>query len=253
MIPTPTDNDVLITLDVDWAPDCAIEAVARQLADRGVRSTWLVTHRSPALTALAAQPELFELGVHPNFLPGSSHGDDPSAVLAHCMDLVPTARCLRTHGLVQSTRLLETVLRETPLRVDLSLMLPRATHLAPVAYPWAGQTLWRLPFLWEDDFEMQRPDPLWDAVAVLGLGPGLKIINFHPIHIALNSPSMERYETLKARHPRLEEVRAADLESLRWPGVGTAQLFRQLIDDLASSGRSQRVSDLVARVQEASP
>src|SRR5207244_3974947 len=81
--------------------------VAEQLMASQVRATWFVTHMSPAISRLRRNPELFELGIHPNFLPGSTHGDTPDAVLRHCRALVPDAVSMRTHCLVQSTLLLE--------------------------------------------------------------------------------------------------------------------------------------------------
>lgn len=95
-------DDALLTLDIDWAPDCTIEWIARTLVARQVRATWFVTHLSPAVERLRDHPDLFQLGIHPNFLAGSSHGDTTDAVLGHCMGLVPEALTMRSHALVQS-------------------------------------------------------------------------------------------------------------------------------------------------------
>src|ERR1035441_3475149 len=84
-------HDIAISMDVDWAPDFAIDFVAERLIASRVRATWFVTHRSPAIERLRQHRDLFELGIHPNFLPGSSHGDSPAAVLQHCMGLVQDA------------------------------------------------------------------------------------------------------------------------------------------------------------------
>ena len=100
-------DDVLVTLDVDWAPDCVIDAVAALLIDANVRATWFITHESPALDRLRQRPDLFELGIHPNFFPGSTHGTDPKEILRHCMSLVPEAKSIRTHGLYQSGQIFE--------------------------------------------------------------------------------------------------------------------------------------------------
>ena len=61
-------NDLVLTLDMDWAPDCAIDFVSEELVSREVRATWFVTHASPAVHRLREHPELFELGIHPNNL-----------------------------------------------------------------------------------------------------------------------------------------------------------------------------------------
>jgi len=85
------NKEIAITLDVDWAPDFVIEDVAELLINSSVRATWFVTHASSAIDDLRKRPDLFELGIHPNFLPGSTQGADVDSVLNHCMSLVPDA------------------------------------------------------------------------------------------------------------------------------------------------------------------
>lgn len=80
---------VVLTFDIDWAPDFMIDFVAEGLTQRRVRATWFVTHASPAVEWLREHPDLFELGIHPNFAPGSTQGDSPEAVLRHCLRLEP--------------------------------------------------------------------------------------------------------------------------------------------------------------------
>src|SRR5437870_1859007 len=160
-------NDIVLTFDVDWAPDFAIDFVAEQLVQHQIRATWFVTHDSPAIERLRRHPELFELGIHPNFLPGSTHGATTHEVLRHCMTMVPEAVSLRTHCLFQSTPLLCDVLTLTPIRVDASLYLPHARALSPNEYQWRGETLLRVPHFWEDDFEMERTVPCWSLTPLL--------------------------------------------------------------------------------------
>lgn len=239
-------NEDALILDVDWAPDCVLREVAARLRDRRVRATWFVTHESPAVSELAEDPDLFELGIHPNLLPGSSHGGTPREVLAQCLRWVPGARAMRTHGLVQSTALLDLVIRETPIDVDASLLLPRAAHLEPVEHYWAGRTLCRLPVYWEDDVEMIRPRPCWDLSGLRGEAPGLRIFAFHPIHVALNAGDPGPYEGLKARFPRLSEATPTAVAEAARPGAGPGRLFDALTKALAEAGGGRRLSDLAA-------
>src|SRR5437588_10311456 len=105
----------ILTFDVDWAPDYMIDFVAERLLKDRMRPTWSVTHESPAIERLRSNSDIFELGVHPNFLPGSSHGGNTHDVLRSCMAMVPEAQSFRTHSLVQSTPLLCEVMKSTPL------------------------------------------------------------------------------------------------------------------------------------------
>ncbi|MBI4952855.1 MAG: hypothetical protein HY908_12540 [Myxococcales bacterium] len=234
---------IAITLDVDWAPDFAIELAAQTLRDAGVRSTWFVTHCSPAIDRLAAEEDLFELGIHPNFLPGSSHGATPEAVLDACMAMVPRARSMRTHGLVQSTGLFDLVMLRTPIRADVSMLLPRARHLAPFAWRRGGRSLTRFPYFWEDDVEMESARPSWEVAPLLE-GPGLKIFGFHPIHVALNSADLGPYERLKREVGNMRAATAGDIRSRAHDGHGARSVFDALVGHLAGVGGGARISDL---------
>lgn len=232
-----------LTFDLDWAPDLAIDYVANVLRARGVRATFFVTHRSAAVERLRATPELFELGVHPNFMPGSTHGATPAAVLAHCLELVPEARSMRTHGLIQSSALLDTVLATTPLTVECSLFMPRATHLASFRYERPAGTMVRVPYAWEDDYELEHPEPRRDMGVLLGVA-GLRIFDFHPIHVFLNSCTFHRYQELKRQVPHLFQASEAELAGYVQAGEGTRTAFLELVDLLAEQG-SARLMDLV--------
>jgi hypothetical protein len=239
---TSNNQEISITLDVDWAPDVMIDFVAGKLYANNVCATWFVTHISPAIARLRQYPDLFELGIHPNFQPGSTHGDDPEAVLRHCMELVPEATSIRTHGLVQSTQLLEKIMHLTPIKRDVSLFLPHTPHLRPVEYRWRGKTLIRIPFFWEDDFEMEQESPCWRLAPLLALGNGLKVFNFHPCHIYLNSADLRAYQGLK--QCLLSHLTSAEAAPFIQEGAGTQGLFTEIVEYLKITGSSQVIRDI---------
>jgi len=232
-----------LTLDVDWAPDFMIDDAAQALIERGVRATWFVTHASPAVERLRERPDLFELGLHPNFLPGSSHGATPEAVVAHCAALVPGARAVRTHCLLQSTPLHDVLLRGSDVEVDVSLFLPHATHVEAVEQWSPAGRLVRLPYVWQDNMEMYAPRAQWSTAALLD-PPGLRIFDFHPVHVWLNSASFDPYERLKASVALSSATPedAAPFRNADGPGARTA--FLELADRLAELGGGAKVSDL---------
>jgi len=225
----------VITLDIDWAPDYAIDFAANLLIEAQVRATWFVTHDSPAVRRLRQYPSLFELGIHPNFLPGTTHGKTESDILQHCMDIVPHARVVRTHGLVQTSNLLEKIIDETPVQVDVSLFLPHAAALEPVVYYWENQKrLVRLPYMWEDDFEMVRPDGVWDLGSLIDRGTGLMIMDFHPIHIFLNSVTLDTYRSVRALG-RLVDLSEEVVRGHIDEGRGAGYAFRSAIERMQRS------------------
>lgn len=245
-----TDLDLaMITIDLDWAPDYAIDHVAEILLEHDVRATWLVTHASDAVARLRAH-DAFELGIHPNFATGSTHGGTFEDVLAHCMALVPDAISMRTHHLFQMTPLFDVVLERTPIRADLSIYLHRAPHLTAVEFRSAGRTLHRLPTYWQDDQAMAEAVPCWDAATLLA-PRGLKVLNFHPMHVLLNSGSFEGYRSLRGLGKLTDLPRARTVAHVR-EGSGVGSLFRGLVASLAG-GPTWRVRDVLERGALAPP
>jgi hypothetical protein len=204
---------------------------------------------SPAIARLQQHPRLFELGIHPNFLPGSTHGDTPEAILRHCMTLVPEASSMRTHDLVQSTSLLRQISAQSRITTDVSVFLPYTPYLRPVAYLWSSCTLLRMPFFWADDHEMQQSAPCWRLAPLLTVGKGLKVFAFHPIHIYLNAADAKPYQALKHRVPKIAEAAPEVLDGYVHTGEGTHGLFTEVMTHLATYGQSVCIRDLYDRWQ----
>lgn len=195
---------VVLTLDVDWAPDSLIDDVAARLVAAGAPATWFVTHASPALERLRERPDLFERGIHPNFRPGSSHGETPEAVLDHVMALVPEAVSSRSHGVVQSGRLLHLLVQRTPVRIDSTTFLPDLPDAPLVTQRTPHGDLLRVPFTWSDDYEPLCP---WDRYLA---EPGLKVVLFHPTRVGSSGALDELLGRIAAGLPAL---RLRDLEA----------------------------------------
>lgn len=233
-----------ITIDVDWAPDFAIDWAAERLVANSVPATWFVTHESEAIDRLRRRPDLFELGIHPNFSPGSTHGAGSSEVLRHCLAIVPDARIVRTHQLVQSTPLLTEIIGTTPIIADCSLYLPHATAAEPTVMWYEKRPLVRIPYIWEDDFEVERPRPIWRLRGMVE--PRLRIFAFHPIHLFLNSTSMDAYRRLKAQASVVSDIPIRQVLDLVNEGQGPRSMF----DDLVSLISAQPGGHLIDIVHE---
>ena len=232
-------NDPILTLDVDWAPDFVIDQVAHTLIENKVKATWFVTHHSEAIDRLKEHKELFELGIHPNMLLGSTHGRTEEQVLTHIKEIVPDAISMRTHGLYQTSNWLTKACKDYGVLIDVSLFLPRAAHLCPHRFKWNGSSLLRIPYFWEDDSEMSEDKPIWRLSDERLNVSGLRVFDFHPIHIALNTDRFEKYEALK----RLRPVRLWDSGFIKehvCAGAGPKHLFVDLVSKLAGNGKKIR-------------
>jgi len=176
---------VASTFDVDRAPGWCLEQCVRACTERGDPCTVFATHPSPLLADLARE-EGVEIGIHPNFLEGSTQGDTHARVLEFCLEMAPAARSMRTHALYHSSRLFSLIGERYPqLDVDASLFLPGHAGLRPVDWLYDGVHIVRVPYYWEDDDAVFAPGWRWD-------GPpppsdGLKVFDFHPVLVALTA------------------------------------------------------------------
>lgn len=236
----------IITLDIDWISDCVIQDVAQLLLERRVKSTWFVTHATPALDVLRQHPDLFELGIHPNFKEGSSHGQTMAEVVDHCLRLVPEAVSARSHGLIQSDYLWRHYALKGPIRFECSTFVGRVPRTYAVRFHWDGGSLLRVPYVYQDNLEMSEPNPIWEAKTFLEGKHGLQIFDFHPFYVYTNSTSMDIFERVKQTTSHMQEITEKELQPFRQTGTGARTMFLSLIDYLARNGGGARVKDLVA-------
>jgi hypothetical protein len=218
-----------LTADQDWAPEWAIERLLDFLETADVPVHAFVTNASPALE----QPRRLRvtLGVHPNFMPGSTHGSTPEEVIGTCRSLVPDARTVRSHAHAENSHILQ-LLIDAGFDTDSNLSL----FLQPGILPLIHSTgMLRLPVFLDDDSLL-----LWDRGGGLDLGPakralgtpGLKIINFHPALFAINCPSAEHY---RAHRDELYDTTAPVRP---FGGRGLATVLEELIEWLRANGHT---------------
>lgn len=194
-------NEIYITIDIDWACDEVFKYTIDYLEKNEIKATFFVTHDTPLLNRLR-QSDLFELGVHPNFqylLNGSEKQNNMQEVLERILNIVPEAKSVRSHSLVQSSPILE-LFKSKGLEYELNLFIPWYSNMKlQVIKHWNG--LYRIPYFWEDDVQcishMQGDTRGWNIDELLK-HKGLKIFNFHPIHIFLNTHDLNVYESVKA-------------------------------------------------------
>jgi hypothetical protein len=214
-------STICLSLDLDWAPDHVLEDTRALLAQAGYPATIFATHHTPGVVALAKLAGC-EMGVHPNFL----GAPDENVALSRLLSDFPGAVGVRDHLLFYHSRLLP-LFAHKGIRYfsnDLMFLQP---GLAPY-YDWSG--LVRLPIYWEDDVHCLYFDNHFDLDTLKLDQPGLKILNFHPVHLFLNTREDADYQAAK---PLLQDPVAA--LACRQEGPGIRTLFLDVVAHLRSA------------------
>ena len=230
----------VLTSDQDWAPEWAMERFFELTSELGAPVHLFRTNPSSVIDEHA--PDFLTQGWHPNFQIGSTHGATTSEVIKTLGDLVPGATTVRSHVFHESTSLWN-ALFSAGIRVDSQTPTVFQNRLVPLLH---SSGILRLPVFLEDDLWMELMPNSTDISQIRTAlhGPGLKILNFHPIHVALNSPSMAYYR----QH-------AASGWNAPYRGHGMADLLRDVLTEItrisALHGFVTVADDLRGRIVDA--
>ena len=234
--------DFVLTSDLDWASEYCIEHFLDLARRFRLRPTLFVTHESRPATRAAQRGEA-ELGIHPNFLGGSSHGETVDQVLDHVLALVPRPAAVRCHRFLESEAISQALTRR-----GLTIESNRCAHLEHdlhAAISEDGRI--QLPVFFEDDVHWQR-GLSWSFAdhAQSFFAPGLKILNFHPFFVALNAPNEAFYAAHKPKIGLLSREAAGDV---RFDGPGAETFLRETLERVLAEGhRFVTLSEVAATV-----
>ena len=204
-----------LTFDIDWASDEVLEYCLDIIEEAAIKATWFVTHQTPLLERLRANP-LFELGIHPNFnllLEGDfTYGRNYCEVLKYFLDIVPEAKVIRSHCLGVSSKILYQakqlgITHESNTLVPAMALDTSAGGGYYIPYNnWDGLVC--CPYHWADDVACMYENKV--NLNLLGAENNYFVISFHPIHLFLNTESLSRYQQAKSfykDYKRLKEYR----------------------------------------------
>lgn len=221
------EKNIYLTIDIDWAHDIVLSDTIDLVEKAGVSATWFVTHDTPLIARLK-KIKKFELGIHPNFnylLQGDlRNGKTAEEIIENLLKIVPDAKSIRSHSMTQSSQLLD-LFKKFGLTHDCNHFIP--VNAGIKLRPWL---LWnnmiRVPYFWEDDLACQYEQQGYykDEIKKLKLHPGLKVFDFHPIHIYLNTEHLDRYTSTRNLHNHPKE-----LIEYRYNGIGSRTRLENLL------------------------
>lgn len=221
---------ICLTFDTDWMSPEAVERFLHDFPLPG-RATFFCHEPFDSLARSG-----HELGPHPFIEDLRDWRADLASLRAR---VNPAARGVRAHSCVFSHVMgvglhdmgFDYVSQASPLYQQ---------GITPYRHPWG---VWELPIYYMDnmdfwtggnwpDLKHQPFSSRWiqDAVG----GPDLYVMDFHPIHIALNTRTPDDYQSVKAS---IVEGRVSPFE-LTYPGRGTREYFQELCDAMAAAGET---------------
>lgn len=229
------NNAEMITFDVDWADDIILNYVIDFLEKEKVKSTWFVTHQSKAIDRIINN-HLFEVGIHPNFLENSSHGKTHREVFQYFKTNFPEAVSIRPHALMSSGPIWYMANKEFNYFIDSSSFLYLSKNIEPHTLAFNNQNpMFRLPYYWGDNYAFTYDSD--NFTYRIPVSNGIKIYNFHPVHVATNAYSSDVYKKLKENNTslNLEYIKQATVQK----EYGTFNFLSDLISNIKNSAFPQ--------------
>jgi hypothetical protein len=211
------------TGDMDWSPEWAIQEMLEIFEKLEVPLTLFITHNSEIIKKRYGKRGKSQyVGLHPNFLPNSSHGSNYIEQIDFCQKLWPDAKCFRSHACFDNY-LITKEFYARGFRYDSNLCLFLQPNCTPLHH---CSGLIRFPIYWEDDVHSEKGLPFKIDVTRKHLDlAGLKVFNFHPLNLTLNTPTTEYYFKHKFLYQKLD----ADWRKYAFEGIGERRFLEGVI------------------------
>ena len=217
---TSWNEKIFLTFDMDWAHDAVIEDTLNLVREAGVASTWFVTHKSSLLNELGSDGNI-ELGIHPNFNECLS-GErilKSEKIISDCLELAPFSKTVRSHSLTQSERLVDQF-SAAGITHMYNMFIPYGSGINAIPFSlWGGMVM--VPHSWQDNVALKMKVDFPEFHKNIS---GCNVLDFHPIHIFLNTENLDRYEKTRSFHQKPNE-----LIKHRFQGYGTRSRLIDLI------------------------
>ena len=203
-----------MTIDLEWCPTPIIQDTIQLLDEFDISATLFSTHNDKM------QVEEHERALHPNFF---DQEDDDEVVISELYDMFPMANGIRSHGLYIHSRL------RSAYPESITYESNYIQYLEPNISPhWMHQQIVQFPIYFMDDMWLRTNDNHEPVdTSTLVNKEGLKVFDFHPVHVYLNTSTITEYEHAKQHYDSPEK-----LETLRTDEYGVRDLFTALLAEI---------------------
>ena len=207
--PSSWMGSIILTFDMDWASDEVLHYTLDILEKSEKPATIFVTHDTSVLSRIRRNAS-WEIGMHPNFTPPSKSALEldnyVDNVLSEISEIVPEAVSLRSHGVLTAGRWLW---KYASAGIKYLSNTSRFGMSSVPSYEVNG--LIECPVYFGDNAQLvvERdrripPIPLPDLRKVGD--SDLRVLVFHPIHVALNTEIYDRYERSRHAHSDWQQL-----------------------------------------------
>lgn len=198
-------DKIFITFDIDWCSDEVLSYTLDIIEKYNIKATFFVTHETKLLERMRVNPNI-ELGIHPNFnflLNGDfRQGSSSKEVVQYYKKFVPNAVSVRSHSLTQGGSIFP-IFEDEGFIYECNTFIPLQGGVQ-LPYRHTKQLI-KVPHIFEDDVRELYEDE-WDLKKYLDY-KGIKVFDFHPIHIFLNSENIERYNSAREHLQNFDELK----------------------------------------------
>ncbi len=106
-------------------------------------------------------------------------------------------------------------------------------QVVPPLNHWSG--LVRYPVFWEEDVHWTMDGHSWDFTKYESAfwQTGIRVINVHPVNIALNTPHAEFYNSIPVKP---SDLTRDDIERYRHTGPGSRSFLTEMLSSLTAAG-----------------
>jgi hypothetical protein len=222
------NDKIFITCDVDWASEEVMNYCIKLFLDKNINVTWFCTHKGPYLDILKKNPDLFEIAWHPNFnnILFSTEKKSVKDVFKEMRKSIGDSKGFRSHSVTQSSGIISCA-KDVGLRYESNTFIPITSEIEVKPYIHTSKIM-QLPYIWEDDVHYLNNWNYQSKILKLLEYRGMKIIDFHPIHIFLNTAKQEHYDSARPFFQDYDELQ----KKVNIDSFGTRNFLLELINIL---------------------
>jgi len=188
------NSELVVTIDIEWSPQELIDHVVDILNNYKIKATLFATHK-------AEFGNKHEIALHPYYKSEKSY----QKTFDKLKELFPNARGVRGHRLLTEETLL-LMYKKRGIHYTSNYMMINVSRIFPIH---TIHGILEIPIYYIDWSHLMgiKFYKKFSAKVLNLQTPGLKVFDFHPLHIFLNSEKMQRYEKVKKVYHNPKELK----------------------------------------------